>query len=743
MTAYRNITRIFYAALAMIFFIAPLCPAESDPESLDDLWDSMWDDAQEIVVVTVTTASRTSKTFEEAPSIVSAITRDEFQKMGARTIEDILNFIPGFMIGRSIYSGQHQTINARGRSSYFAEGILFLVNGQRINDGISGGAVTSVPDYPLDNVKQVEIIRGPGSALYGANAFVAVINVITMKASDLDGGILSYRGGTDQGHYAIFEYGKQLQDIVLTLHGSVTNWDAEDLPQRDFTQQGMDTTGVSHVLPYLTFTTNHRYNDRKNSDAVQIYQIGASAGFKGALLEVNYDESDNKNHWGYGARKGYEKYRSIFKTKNVRLGFRYENQVEEKLKLNALAGYFYHEPFARDASVHTFHDDFDAIPDSILVNNWFHEEKKSRTYNSEISVVYQHSEAHTAIFGVNAQRDELNNFVAGNIVSPEDTLPTQSDKDRNYYAMFAQYTWDINQLFSLTSGIRFDYFTRSDSLGNRDGSDSRLIPRYALIVRPDKKWTIKLLYGEAFRAPSLYEMYVEDFGGNTNLKPEKNRTYEAQFNYKPTPQLIFSTAGYIIDIEDFIYYNGEWENVGDYYSEGIELEMRYQPSRNLWAFANYTYIEAERGYWNPVIREIEKRKLEAMPTHFLNFCINIDLFDRLNLNLNGYGRWDWSSQPKISQNLSTEYLESRIPEEYHDVIEDFPEVVWFPETNFPDFTVLNFHAELRDLLPNATLTFSAMNLSDADQIVGDLHNVAPAGISINGRQFLAGVRLNF
>ena len=134
----------------------------------------------ELLGVKITVASRTEEMIEEAPSSVTVYTRREILNMGVRHLEELMNFVPGFQTARTDeYLQQINAPAARGRRAN-ATGldILLLIDGQRINESWTGGWAALAAFITVENIKQVEFIRGPGSALYGSNAFLGVINVV-------------------------------------------------------------------------------------------------------------------------------------------------------------------------------------------------------------------------------------------------------------------------------------------------------------------------------------------------------------------------------------------------------------------------------------------------------------------------------------------------------------------------------------------------------------------------------------
>lgn len=124
---------------------------------------------------------KSEESVTNSASSVTVFSKAEIKRLGIYSLEDLLRYVPGFYVSREIQQGSTYRIGVRGTSTPLNEEILFLVNGQRLNDLYSGGATLLNRNIAVNNVEQIEIIRGRGSALYGSNAFLGVINIITKK----------------------------------------------------------------------------------------------------------------------------------------------------------------------------------------------------------------------------------------------------------------------------------------------------------------------------------------------------------------------------------------------------------------------------------------------------------------------------------------------------------------------------------------------------------------------------------
>ncbi|MGR3179171.1 MAG: TonB-dependent receptor plug domain-containing protein, partial [Candidatus Anammoxibacter sp.] len=162
----------------------------------------------------VSIASKMKEKVKNAPSIVTVITAKEIEDMGFRTLPEVLRIVPGFDI---IKSGAFGEIIPGVRGLRNADNkIKVHIDGHSLNTPYNGESRFFFDDIPLKNVKKIEIIRGPGSALYGSNAFLAVVNIITKDADDIDGiEVTSGFGSFDTQEYSVM-FGKTLHDIDIT-----------------------------------------------------------------------------------------------------------------------------------------------------------------------------------------------------------------------------------------------------------------------------------------------------------------------------------------------------------------------------------------------------------------------------------------------------------------------------------------------------------------------------------------------
>jgi iron complex outermembrane receptor protein len=198
-----HIARSTICALAAIT-AAVFASAQQTPDS-DHLLNMSLDD---LLKVEVTTASKKAEPQRQAPTAITVITQDDIRRSGATSVPDVLRNVPGLAVAR--LDANKWSITARGFSGRFANKLLVLVDGVSTYSSLFSGMFWDAVDVPLEDIERIEVIRGPGGTLWGANAVNGVINIITFDASKTTGGLASLGAGTENRARAFIRYGGAL-----------------------------------------------------------------------------------------------------------------------------------------------------------------------------------------------------------------------------------------------------------------------------------------------------------------------------------------------------------------------------------------------------------------------------------------------------------------------------------------------------------------------------------------------------
>jgi len=163
---------------------------------------------EDLMNIQVTSASKTEQKISDVAAAIFVITQEDIRRSGATNIPDLLRIVPGVQVAQ--VNANKWAISARGLNDLYSNELLVLIDGRTVYTPTFGGVFWDVLDLPLDDIQQVEVIRGPGSSVWGSNAVNGVINIITKKAKDTRGGLLVARGGNSNGESATIQYGGAL-----------------------------------------------------------------------------------------------------------------------------------------------------------------------------------------------------------------------------------------------------------------------------------------------------------------------------------------------------------------------------------------------------------------------------------------------------------------------------------------------------------------------------------------------------
>jgi iron complex outermembrane receptor protein len=214
----------------LTLFIASLlstCAAQAEEDLTDlDLATLMSMD------VTVTSAAKRAQSTADAAAAVFVITRDDIHRSGATSLPEVLRLAPGLQVAR--IDARSWAITARGFNSRFANKLQVLVDGRSIYTPLFSGVMWEEQQVPLDNIERIEVMRGPGGALWGINAVNGVINIITRSAADSPGLRVQVGGGTVDSESGSVSYADRLDSLgdyrVYAEHSHTDSWQAGGEP---------------------------------------------------------------------------------------------------------------------------------------------------------------------------------------------------------------------------------------------------------------------------------------------------------------------------------------------------------------------------------------------------------------------------------------------------------------------------------------------------------------------------------
>jgi outer membrane receptor for ferrienterochelin and colicins len=516
---------------------------------------------EELENIQVYGASKRLQSTSDAPASVTVITADEIQKYGYRTLAEILESVRGFYI---TYDRDYTFVGVRGfgRLGDWNSRVLLLIDGHRINDNVLGLAMIG-PEFlvDVDLIERVEIIRGPSSSLYGAQAFLAVINVITIKAPRLKGVEVSFAPasyGTYQGRAT---YGGQYKGVDMLLSGTFYN-----------------SQGQTLFFPQFDNPANN-YGVTRNTDYESFQHILATINFAGFTLQGLYSARDRGVPTGYfGAVFNDPRTRNLDYHQYFDLSYRHS--IAETWELTARTSY----DQARLQGPVVFPTGIAEDPTTVdtfsFRGNWWDGEVKLS------GILFEKHKIAVGTEITNNLRQDQGNY-SDNVFTPD---PASS----MIWAFYGQDEFAIRHDLTLSAGVRYDHYSNFGGTTN---------PRLGLIYHPFRPTTLKLLYGTAFRAPEPYEL-TPDFGSfyddNLQLGPEKIRSVEGVVEQGLGQHFTLSGSVFRNSIRDLILpetqSNGqvEYESSGKAVAAGVEIELDGAFTSGIKGRASYSYIDAEQ-----------------------------------------------------------------------------------------------------------------------------------------------------
>jgi len=578
---------------------------------------------EELMQLKVIIASGTEQNINRTPSTVTVITSDDIKNTGATNLTDILESVPGLHININPV-GFRPLIHMRGGNSHQT---LLMVNGNPMKDLVWAFGIFW-KGLPVSIIERVEIIRGPGSVLYGADAITGVVNIITKTAKNIENSEIGMRVGSFNTQTAWFQHNEQWNNFHIGLTADFSKTEGHDpfiLADAQTSRDPANSTAPDNANygwknNDLRFSLTNKHwkllaNYMKHSDL----EIGMTGG--GNLdpdtktnderyeLDLLYNNQNFNKNWGVDTKLHYQD-----------LNYSSGNGFQESPPTaTAPDGLINHMRSAERKIV-------------IEVNGLY---SGISNHNIRIGSGYSWEDLYSVEQEVNfgTGPDGAQLVTGGSLVDISDTEYTFApERTRTIQYLTIQDQWKFTDNWELTSGVRYDHYSDFGDTVN---------PRISLLWDTTSELTTRLMYGEAFRAPSFQELF-SDSGralSNSNLEPEKSKNLELAFSYSPTKIFHLGVNIYKQIIKDNIYRQPisagsrvkQYQNTGEQKTTGIEIEAKWEATKYLAVSGNYMVRNPEDSDFR-VVQEPEQ---------------------------SAYFRSDWRFQPNWNWNIQANWIGDR------------------------------------------------------------------------------------
>jgi outer membrane receptor protein involved in Fe transport len=488
-------------------------------------------------------ASKYAQDLAEAPTVVYVRTAGEIRTQGYRTLAEVLESVPGVHLRSDrIYS--HAGVRGINPPGDYSARLLVLIDGVRTNEAIYDSA-TLGREFPLDIglIERVEFIPGPGSALYGSNAVLGVVNVITRSPSQLPGlNAVAEASGGARRKLAV-TWGGDAGPVRLLLGGALERSRGHDLyfpefdqpPSTDGWARGQDGERNDKLFlkaRWSDLTLSAQLSDRTKRDPTASY---------GTLFNRRSDSADRYALADLAYARALDEHREIY----ARIGvarYRYWGYGEYDQGGTMVPG----------------------------------ESRSGADWSAgELRYVWSGWAYHRVLLGLEFQ-DNRRQALRSEDLEPAPFVYSDLNLNSARHSLFVNDEWQVTPRLRLNLGLRAD---------RRLDGRVTTTPRLAALWTPTPAWTLKLQRGSAFREPNVSETHYADGTqiANTSLKVESLVSHDAAVLWRPHATFGLSASLYELRIRDLINLvdlpdgSGQYVNAGRSRARGLQTEATWEP----------------------------------------------------------------------------------------------------------------------------------------------------------------------
>lgn len=517
-----------------------------------------------VEVESVFGASKSLQKTTEAPAAVTVVTASEIARFGWRTLADVLRNVRGFYVTND---RSYEYVGTRGflRPGDYSTRVLLTIDGRRVNDNVFDQALIS-EDFQIDlsEAERIEIIRGPSSSLYGSSAFFGVINIVTRRATTGHAAEVTLGGGTlRRGEIRLRGQHAFANGVSISGSGGEATEDGvAKLYYPEFDAPGTNF-GIANGLDYM-----HRQHLFGRLDRGGWSFTGSYNRRKRGLPTGAYYVLFNRDTWVSDAHS--------------RADASWSGKLGRQWNGNFRVGYDHYE------FTGSYPYDWDENPDTAAVD--YIDRASGHWVSGESQLSRAFGKAHEVTAGFE-YRGNTTQKQYSYLKSPYEFL-WADDRRTSTAGIYVQDQIRLHPRLLLNVGLRQDHYA--------DFQDP-LKPRLAAIIQPTQQTTVKVMYGNAFRAPNVFEAHYLIPGIWTerhDLQPEAIRTVETIVEHYAGKRFRLSVGAFQYAVDKLIDFSDDeaglllFANLGTARATGFEAEVEARYPGGLHARVSYTYADA-------------------------------------------------------------------------------------------------------------------------------------------------------
>lgn len=650
----------------------------------------------------VITATLTEKSLEKTPASVTVITQKEIQESGAKDLMDVLSRVNGMMYYYSFFTGP-ATASLRGVAGYGK--IKLLINGHSLDSGMWNHSLYT--NAGIENVKQIEIVRGPGSALYGTNAFAGVINIITYTGKDKEGLFIDGKYGQYMDRANAY-YGRSYSNGAVSINAHRYNYDRTGIYFEKDKFSGTTFSQAPGNAEEINRDIDVQVDASYKNLSIELHGVNDVRRFPVTEMGALTDEGEKADNRLFSAEAKHTATLLPSLLLKTKLSYDYVDFAN--------FGTLMPKNFTLGADVNG-DGLFDAWPDGVYADYGYRSDQLkseavldySLSGNNELLVgaFYEYTRTRDIYFKSNSNPVAF--FMYPEVTDLSEDFNWNKAAQRRTYGLFFQDEWNISSEWYLLLGSRYDYYNDVGGSFN---------PRCGIVWSAAPHLTAKLMYNSAFRAPSFADLYNQNnpvLVGNTDLKPETMESYELALSHIWASRVFSDLSLYSSRIDNMLapstsdptnplaplyLINRNRSRIW-----GVDLTEKYVFSKDNYVFASYSHVQAKDDILNTYLPDVPRNQVSC--------GFNVLLPGSVGVN--------------VSANHTSEIARAS----------------WDTQDPLPSYTLLNTVVRCT-VVKDLTLTCGVYNLLDTKYYYPPINDLAPLSDQVQqGINVMGGLSYKF